>query len=93
MQHEPALMNSKSPLGNKTSYPQEYAPEQLFGIARADNRASLGLDQDLPFTGVDIWNAWELSWLAANGMPQVACAEFTVPAVSPNIVESNAWKL
>jgi 7-cyano-7-deazaguanine reductase len=49
--------------------------------------------QCLPFHGVDIWNAWELSWLDALGKPQVAVAEIRVPADSPNLIESKSLKL
>jgi len=53
----------------------------------------LGITADLPFAGVDIWNAYELSWLNLNGKPMVACAEFRVPADSENIIESKSFKL
>jgi 7-cyano-7-deazaguanine reductase len=86
-------MTENSPLGTTTEYPQRYSPEQLFGIARAENRAALGLATAMPFHGVDIWNAWELTWLASNGLPQVACVEVRVPADSPHIVESKSLKL
>ena len=86
-------MTDKSPLGRPADYAQEYSPEQLFAIPRADSRATLGLANSLPFHGTDIWNAWELSWLDQNGLPQVACAEIHVPADSPNIVESKSLKL
>ena len=86
-------MTNKSPLGTTTDYPQHYSPEQLFGIARAENRAALGLATAMPFHGVDIWNAWELTWLASNGLPQVACVELRVPADSPHIIESKSLKL
>ncbi|MFM9114241.1 MAG: NADPH-dependent 7-cyano-7-deazaguanine reductase QueF, partial [Polynucleobacter victoriensis] len=49
--------------------------------------------QSLPFFGVDIWNAYELSWLNAKGKPQLAIATFMMPANSPNIIESKSWKL
>jgi 7-cyano-7-deazaguanine reductase len=42
---------------------------------------------------VDIWTGYELSWLNAKGKPQVAVAEFQVPANSPNIIESKSFKL
>ena len=47
----------------------------------------------LPFAGVDLWNAYELSWLDAKGKPRVAMATFSVPADSPNIIESKSFKL
>ncbi len=65
----------------------------LFPIARGDNRARLGIDAALPFLGVDIWNAYELSWLDARGKPRVALAEFRFPVGSPNIIESKSFKL
>ena len=82
-----------SPLGKHSPLPQHYDPSLLFAIARAPNRAALGLGAALPFDGVDIWNAYELSWLDARGKPVVALAEFRVPATSPNIVESKSFKL
>jgi 7-cyano-7-deazaguanine reductase len=82
-----------SPLGKSTSYRSDYAPELLFPIARQAKRDELGLSGTLPFFGVDIWNAYELSWLNARGKPQVAIARITVPADSPNIVESKSLKL
>ncbi len=81
------------PLGRETDYPQKYAPDVLHPIARADSRADLGLGQPLPFSGLDIWNAWELTWLDPKGLPRVATAEIRVPADSTNIVESKSLKL
>lgn len=82
-----------SPLGKNTLYADRYDPRLLFPIPRARNRAELGLAEDLPFHGVDIWNAYELSWLDLRGKPMVALAEFRVPAASPNIIESKSLKL
>ncbi len=85
----PLNMVKDSPLGQATDYPDTYAPELLFPIARSDSRPD-----DMPaFHGVDVWNAWELTWLAESGTPQVATAEIRVPAESPNIVESKSLKL
>lgn len=86
-------MTDESLLGKPADYPQQYSPEQLFAIERAANRVAMGLGSALPFHGVDIWNAWELTWLDAAGRPQVATAEIRVPADSPNIVESKSLKL
>jgi 7-cyano-7-deazaguanine reductase len=88
-------MNSPehSPLGKETPYTDRYDPTLLFPIPRADNRVALGLAESLPFHGVDIWNAYELSWLDPRGKPVVALAEFRVPAVSPHLIESKSFKL
>lgn len=82
-------MVKDSPLGQATDYPDTYAPDLLFPIARADSRP----DGMPAFHGVDLWNAWELTWLAESGTPRVATAEIRVPAESPNIVESKSLKL
>jgi 7-cyano-7-deazaguanine reductase len=81
------------PLGRETDYPHKYAPEVLCPISRRETRAALGLTDKLPFAGVDIWNAWELTWLGSGNLPGVATAEIHVPADSPNIVESKSLKL
>jgi len=82
-----------SPLGKAVDYGTEYDPSLLFPIARAAQRAALGIGDELPFVGVDFWNAYELSWLDGRGKPRVALAEFRVPATSPNLVESKSFKL
>ncbi|MGH8808627.1 MAG: NADPH-dependent 7-cyano-7-deazaguanine reductase QueF [Noviherbaspirillum sp.] len=82
-----------SPLGKPTAYQNEYTPALLFPIARQQKRDEIGITGTLPFFGVDIWNAYELSWLNLRGKPQVAIASFTVPADSPNIIESKSFKL
>ena len=81
------------PLGRETDYPHKYAPEVLCPVARRASREPLGIVDPLPFSGVDTWNAWELTWLADNGKPRVATARIVVPAASPNLVESKSLKL
>ncbi|NNF39914.1 MAG: NADPH-dependent 7-cyano-7-deazaguanine reductase QueF [Woeseiaceae bacterium] len=87
------MNDSKLPLGQITSYPDQYAPELLYPIARADSRRALGIVNELPFHGVDIWNAWELTWLGEGNLPAVATAVIEIPADSPAIVESKSLKL
>jgi 7-cyano-7-deazaguanine reductase len=81
------------PLGETVDYIDTYSPDLLHPIARQEGRDRLGLVAPLPFHGVDIWNAWELSWLNERGKPEVAIGEFRFPAESPNIVESKSFKL
>ena len=81
------------PLGKPTDYSGHYAPQLLFAVARSDARAASGIGPALPFTGVDIWNAWELTWLDATGKPVVATARILIDAASPNIIESKSLKL
>jgi 7-cyano-7-deazaguanine reductase len=82
------------PLGRHVDYPREYDASLLFPIARALGRGHLGIeDGALPFTGIDRWHAYELSWLDAHGRPRVATATFEVPADSTHLVESKSLKL
>ncbi len=82
-----------SPLGHATTYADRYDAGLLFPVERAPLRAELGLPSPLPFRGVDLWTAYELSWLDPEGKPEVAIATFAVPAESPFIVESKSVKL
>lgn len=82
---------SHVPLGQATPYVATYDPAQLCAVPRA-NRWQ-GVYPQRPFSGVDIWNAYEVSWLNARGLPQVAVAEFRVPCDSANIIESKSFKL
>lgn len=83
-----------SQLGKTTVYPQQYDAGLLFPIPRQTKRDELAIDaQKLPFTGVDVWNAYEISWLNLKGKPMVAMGQFTLRADTPNIIESKSFKL
>lgn len=85
---------SQLPLGKHARYEEIYNPTLLCGIKRQESRTELGIDQgELPFHGMDIWNAYELSWLNAKGKPEIAIAEIQVPCNSDSIVESKSLKL
>jgi 7-cyano-7-deazaguanine reductase len=83
----------QSPLGKPTPYPERYDASLLFPVERMPQRALLGIADAQPFSGVDIWTAYELSWLDRRGKPLVAVAEIRVGAESPAIVESKSLKL
>jgi len=82
-----------SPLGKKSAYIDQYTPSLLFPIPRHEKRLEIGINNGCPFQGVDIWNAFELSWLNPKGKPQVATAEFFIPCESKNLIESKSFKL
>jgi 7-cyano-7-deazaguanine reductase len=85
---------TNSPLGQGTEYVNSYDPSLLYPIARDINWAEQGVQRkELPFQGVDIWNAYELSWLNLRGKPEVRLAEFRIFADSENIIESKSFKL
>ncbi|MBC7574861.1 MAG: NADPH-dependent 7-cyano-7-deazaguanine reductase QueF [Herminiimonas sp.] len=92
----PALPDNSpqaSPLGKPAAYATQYDSSLLFPMARKPKRDELGLSGTLPFFGIDIWNAYEVSWLNLRGKPQIAIVSITVPADSPSIVESKSLKL
>lgn len=80
-------------LGRHTPVLDTYSPKILHSIPRAPARAQMGLQEPLPFAGVDLWHAYEMSWLDDTGKPLVRVGRFYVPADSPNIVESKSFKL
>ena len=83
-----------TPLGRASDYVDQYTPALLCPVPRWDAREGLELENsDLPFHGMDLWNAYELSWLNGKGKPMVAVAELTIPCTSANIVESKSLKL
>ena len=84
---------NQSPLGRKIPAPAAYDPTLLYPIPRKPMRDSLGLTGTLPFYGLDVWNAYELSWLNMRGKPQIAIMNLTVSSDSSNIVESKSMKL
>ncbi len=74
-------------------YKDIYDPSLLQPEPRLRHRRRLGLTGDLPFTGIDLWTAYELSWLDPSGKPCVAMAAFSIPVDSPNLIESKSFKL
>ncbi|MDU4842285.1 MAG: NADPH-dependent 7-cyano-7-deazaguanine reductase QueF [Leclercia adecarboxylata] len=81
-------------LGKTTAYRDTYDASLLQGVPRSLNRDPLGLKADsLPFHGGDIWTLYELSWLNARGLPQVAVGHVELDYTSVNLVESKSFKL
>ncbi|WP_432453867.1 NADPH-dependent 7-cyano-7-deazaguanine reductase QueF [Agarivorans sp. QJM3NY_29] len=82
-------------LGKPTDYISHYSPQLLQGVPRQLNRQQLNIveAQTLPFSGYDLWNLYELSWLNENGLPTVAVAEVKIMASSRCLIESKSFKL
>jgi 7-cyano-7-deazaguanine reductase len=80
-------------LGKPTVYVNTYTPELLHPIPRTLGRNQIGLGENLPFDGVDLWTGFELSWLNLKGKPVIALADFAFPCRSPFLVESKSFKL
>lgn len=81
------------PLGKRVAYPRGREPSVLRGIERAPARAAIGVGEPLPFAGEDVWNGYELTWLAPSGLPRIGVVTVRVPCDSPRIVESKSLKL
>ena len=83
----------EAPLGKKSNYHNQHNAELLFPISREKSRKAIHIEGKLPFTGYDLWNAYEISWINKKGKPMVAMAEIVVPVESLFILESKSVKL
>ncbi len=81
------------PLGKPTFYQDTYDPALLCPFPRQVKRDEIGLGKILPFSGCDLWTAYELSWLNPKGKPVVAVGEFSFVCDSPCLIESKSFKL
>lgn len=82
-----------SVLGSKVSYNQDYDPSILVREKRSNNREIYKIQEPLFFTGVDVWNCYEISFLQENGLPVSAVAKIVYDCTSEFIVESKSLKL
>lgn len=87
------MHEERTPLGKTTQYPQRYDPSLLCPLPRTTGRNALNLSVALPFSGVDLWTAYEISWLDKLGKPQVAIGEFAIACDSEFLIESKSLKL
>lgn len=81
-------------LGKSFATPEKYDASLLFRIPRSENRERYGIeDEHLPFTGFDVWNCYEVSFLTANGLPVSRMMKLIYPCESEFLVESKSLKL
>lgn len=86
--------NISKHLGKITGYKCTYDPSLLVREPRQNNRKHLDIsDDNPPFCGYDVWNAYEVSCLTNEGMPIAAIAKVVYPATNKYIVESKSIKL
>jgi 7-cyano-7-deazaguanine reductase len=86
----------KTKLGQQSEYKDTYWPECLDFVPRSLGRANLtsGLfGKNGSANGVDIWHAYEFSWLDNDGSPENAILRIIFPSTSEYIVESKSLKL
>jgi len=85
--------STPNPLGKAVPHSPRYHPGHLYPLPRQEGRSEIGLVETLPFSGADIWNAYEISWLNNLGRPEIAVGQFVFPGDSPNLIESKSLKL
>ncbi|MFC4700042.1 NADPH-dependent 7-cyano-7-deazaguanine reductase QueF [Glaciecola siphonariae] len=83
----------KLTLGKAVGYADKYDPSLLQAVERRLSREQINLPKELPFSGVDIWNGYEVSWLNKKGKPLIGILRCHVPVTSPNLIESKSFKL
>tara|TARA_A100001201_G_scaffold120297_1_gene103797 strand:+ start:1003 stop:1914 length:912 start_codon:yes stop_codon:yes gene_type:complete len=77
-----------------SAYSDLYDKSLLVKVPRELNRTAYGIDEkNLPFCGVDVWNAYEVSALTKKGRPVSGLLKITCDAKSVYHVESKSIKL
>ena len=77
-------------MSEKFEYKNNYDPSILVSIPRSIQRTQNKIK--IIFTGFDIWNAFEFSWLNTKGKPEVRILRIAYSSDSINIVESKSLK-
>lgn len=81
-------------LGKQSAYPKHYDKSVLVAVPRIWNRQQYQiLNEALPFSGVDVWHAYEFSFLTQNGLPVNGVLKFVYDASNEFLVESKSLKL
>lgn len=74
-------------------YKDTYNPEVLVPIDRQFNRDQYSIAaEDLPFSGVDVWHAYEAQFLC-RGVPVSGILKISIPCSTKQTVESKSLKL
>lgn len=82
-------MSNLKALGTNTTYSDQYDCSLLEGFERESKRVGF----TSPVDGVDIWTAYEVSFLKPNGIPEYLVLRISNEASSRNIFESKSLKL
>lgn len=81
-------------LGKKVEGRNTYDPSLLVAIPRSENRNQYNIDGDnLPFSGWDVWHAYEFSCMTKSGIPVTRVLKLKYACESEYIVESKSLKL
>ena len=81
-------------LGSISAYSENYDAELLVKVPRYLNREAYDIDENnLPFVGYDVWNAYEVSAITEKGRPVTGLLKISYPCDSKYHVESKSIKL
>lgn len=81
-------------LGKKSLGSELYDKSLLVAVPRFENRQQYNIEENnLPFVGYDIWDAYEVSFMTQNNIPCTYVLKIKYPANNPFIVESKSLKL
>lgn len=81
-------------LGKKSIGSELYDKTLLVAVPREENRTAYSIDEDnLPFVGYDVWDAYEVSFMTKKNIPVMYVLKIKYPCTSPYIVESKSLKL
>ena len=81
-------------LGTISAYSDKYDADLLVKVPRNLNREAYGIDENnLPFVGYDVWNAYEVSAITEKGRPVTGLLKISYPCDSKYHVESKSIKL
>ncbi|HSX20393.1 MAG TPA: NADPH-dependent 7-cyano-7-deazaguanine reductase QueF, partial [Gammaproteobacteria bacterium] len=86
--------SNPKPQADTIVYVDQYDPNILRPINRDQSRSAIGIDvQDLPFSGVDVWNGFDFTWLNSKNQAEFAMLTIFVPCDSPHTIDSKSLKL
>ena len=81
-------------LGKRSEGSELYDKSLLVAVPRYENRQQYNIKEDnLPFIGYDIWDAYEVSFMTANNIPCSYVLKIKYNCNSKYIVESKSLKL
>ena len=81
-------------LGKKVSGSATYDPTLLVKVPRFENRKQYEIsNNNLPFTGWDVWHAYEFSVMTENGLPITRVLKLKYNCNNEYLVESKSLKL
>ncbi len=81
-------------LGKKVTISNNYDPSILVAVPRDENRKNYNIEsKNLPFSGVDVWHAYEFSVLTQSGIPITKPVKIKYSCESKYIIESKSLKL